>query len=144
MAKGRSTVRTDRARRTFLEQLAETCNVSHSARSAGMSRDAAYCWRDDDRDFAAAWEQALESAADKLEQVAFERAKEGKSDRMLEILLKAHRPKYREKQAVELTGRDGGAIEIDQVNTDADAFTSAIAGLASRNAATGGDSETQH
>lgn len=111
MAKGRSTVRTNRARDTFLAVLADTCNVSESARAAGMSRNAAYCWREDDPSFAAAWEEAIETAADKLEQVAYERAKSGQSDRMLEILLKAHRPKYREKQAVELTGPNGGPIE---------------------------------
>lgn len=98
----RQTIRTARARTTFLTTLETTCNVAESARAAGMGRSAAYDWRRDDAVFAADWEQALESAADKLEQVAFERAKEGLSDRMLEILLKAHRPKYRDKQEVDL------------------------------------------
>lgn len=99
--------------------------MSHSARAAGMSRDSAYAWRDDDADFAEAWEQALESAADKLEQVAFQRAKDGQSDRMLEILLKAHRPKYREKQALELTGKDGGAIKTESTSIEITAAMSA-------------------
>lgn len=65
-----------------------------------MSRTAAYDWRGDDEEFAKDWEEAIETAADKLEQVAFRRAETGKSDRMLEILLKGHRPKYRDKQLI--------------------------------------------
>lgn len=66
-----------------------------------MSRTAAYDWRQDDAQFAREWDEAIETAADKLEEVAHARAKTGKSDRLLEILLKAHRPKYREKQEVD-------------------------------------------
>jgi hypothetical protein len=51
MVQGR-TVRTDRAREIFLKTLAATCNVSRSARRAGMGRTAAYDWRSDDEDFA--------------------------------------------------------------------------------------------
>lgn len=140
----RRSKRTDRARKTFLEILESTCNVSEAARSAGLGRRTVYEWRDEDPTFAAAWAEAEDAAADRLEQIAFERATEGKSDRMLEILLKAHRPKYREKQAVELTGRDGGAIEIDQVQHDAAAFTSTITSLASRQGAGSSAGETQH
>lgn len=93
-------VRTDRARATFLKTLRATCNVTRSALRAGMSRTAAYAWKNDDEEFAKEWEDALEAAADKLEEVAFRRATTGKSDRMLEILLKGHRPKYRDKQLV--------------------------------------------
>jgi hypothetical protein len=107
------TKRTHRARATFLATLAETCNVSESCRAAGIGRTLAYAWRDDDAEFAAAWEQAEQEAVDSLEKVAWDRAMDN-SDRMLEILLKAHRPeKYREKQAVELTGKDGGPIKTD-------------------------------
>jgi len=110
----RPTIRTDRTRETFLTTLAETCNVSEAARAAGIGRRSVYDWRDADSAFAEAWKDAEESAADKLEQVAYERAIGGQSDRLLEILLKAHRPKYREKQQVELTGKDGGPIEHKQ------------------------------
>ena len=94
---------TDRARCKFLATLAECCNVSEAARSAGVTRKTAYDWRNSDPDFAAAWEEAIEEAADKLEQVAWDRATVDKSDRMLEILLKAHRPqKFVERR--ELSG----------------------------------------
>lgn len=112
MAKATSkTNKTDRARATFLALLAESCNVTASCEAAGIGRATAYRWRDEDETFAAQWEEAEAAAADALEQVAFERAKAGLSDRMLEILLKAHKPKYREKQAVEITGKDGGPVE---------------------------------
>lgn len=50
----------------------------------------------------------------------------------------------RARQAIEHTGKDGGPIEVDQVNNDADAFTRAIAGLAARYATGSGAGSTQH
>lgn len=99
------TIRTDQARVKFLSHLEATCNVSEAARVAGFGRTAAYAWREEDADFAAEWIEAENAAADKLEQVAFERATSGQSDKMLEILLKAHRPeRFVERQKVEHSG----------------------------------------
>jgi hypothetical protein len=67
-----------------------------------MGRSAAYDWRSDDEEFAKAWDEAIETAGDKLEEVAYRRATTGKSDRLLEVLVKAHRPKYRDKHEVDL------------------------------------------
>lgn len=98
------TSRTDRARETFLNVLRETCNVSEAARTAGIGRRTAYDWRDADTEFAAAWIDAEEEAVDALEKVARDRAIDG-SDRMLEILLKAHRPeKFTDRMKVDQTG----------------------------------------
>lgn len=95
--KPRRTARTDRARETFLATLRETCNVSEAARAAKIGRRTAYDWRDADEDFAAAWDDAEDEAVDALEMRARERALDN-SDRMMEILLKAHRPdKYVER-----------------------------------------------
>jgi hypothetical protein len=92
------TIRTNRARETFLAQLRLCPNVSAASRAAGISRSAAYAWKRDDEAFAAEWEDAENEALDDLEQVAWERAKD-QSDRMMEILLKAHRPdKYVERR----------------------------------------------
>ena len=113
---------TDHARQNFLMALRETANVSEAARRAGISRRRAYDVRDVDPVFAAAWKDAVETAIDTLEAEAWRRGKEGwdepvfyrgesqrdaegkpvtirkYSDRMLELLLKAHRPeKYRER-----------------------------------------------
>lgn len=115
--------RTDRAREAFLAVLRETCNVSEACRTAGISRSTAYEWRAENEKFAADWHDAEEEAADKLEREAWRRAVEGVdkpivhqgvitatykeySDRMLEILLKGHKPdKYTERNKVEHSGK---------------------------------------
>ena len=113
MAKTRRTSRTDRAREIFLTTLRDTCNVSASARAAKMGRRTVYDWRDADPEFAAAWDEAEEEAVDDLEKVARDRAIDG-SDRMMEILLKAHRPeKYVERMRSEISGPGGSPIAID-------------------------------
>ncbi|WP_310533152.1 hypothetical protein [Novosphingobium sp.] len=98
--------------------------MSDAARVAGIGRSTAYDWRADDPEFAKAWDDAEQEAADKLEAEAWRRATVDKSDRMLEILLKAHRPdKFVEKR---LIGSDPAhplppAISIDarQLSTEA-------------------------
>lgn len=100
----------------FIEVLARTGNVSYSAHAAGWrSRNTAYQQKEKDPLFAELWEEAIEISMDALEMEARSRAmgwdepvynKDGEqvgtrrvfSDKMMEILLKAHRPeKYREK-----------------------------------------------
>ena len=93
----------------FLHALRQTGNVSAAARAAGTCRSRCYEARQRDRGFAAAWADALEEAADRLEMEAFRRAVEGVgeerffrgdvvgtvtcySDRLLMFLLKARRP----------------------------------------------------
>lgn len=93
----------------FLAQLRETGNVSAAARAAGTCRSRCYEWRRRDREFAAAWADALEEAADRLEMEAFRRAVKGVgedrffqgsvvgevtrySDSLLMFLLRARRP----------------------------------------------------
>lgn len=44
----------------------------------------------------------------------------------------------------ELTGKDGEPVKLEQVASDADAFTRAIAGLAARQGTGSGAGETQH
>lgn len=111
--------RTNRARAKFIEVLRDTCNVSAAARAAGIGRRTVYEWRDADPEFAAAWAEAEEEAVDKLEEVARERATEGGSDRMLEILLKAHRPeKYVDRYRAEHTGANGGPIEYRNLSEE--------------------------
>lgn len=161
MARGR-TLRADRARETFLEVLAETCNVSEAARGAGIGRRTAYEWRETEPEFAAAWKDAEEAAADKLEREAWRRAVEGTdkpvtfqgvitatykeySDRMLEILLKAHRPeKYVERIRAEHTGKDGGPIQHEQVTADAASFRSRLLSGTASGSTASGIGETQH
>ena len=124
---------TDRAREKFLTVLRATCNVSEAARRCGVSRVRLYVLRKEQEDFAADWAEAEQEAADGLEAEAWRRGVEGVdkpityqgkvtatykeySDRMLELLLKAHRPeKYRERVSAELTGKGGGPLNITVV-----------------------------
>lgn len=124
------TKRTDRVEEKFLDVLRQTCNVTEAARTAGIGRRTAYEWRDADEAFRAAWDDAEQEAVDGLEREAWRRAKEGVpkpvtfqgkitdtyleySDRMMELLLKAHRPdKYKDRVTNEHTGKDGGPIEV--------------------------------
>jgi len=93
----------------FLEKLRTSGNVSFAARSAGKARSVVYVLRRNDTEFAQAWEDALEEAADLLELEALRRAVDGTvedkffqgnvigsirrySDSLLMFLLKARRP----------------------------------------------------
>lgn len=102
----------------FLQTLSETGNVSKSAQKAGIVRSRAYQAKEESKDFADAWNQALEIAADALEEEARRRAAVGVlepvfyqgekvgtvrkySDTLLIFLLKGIRPeKYRERSDV--------------------------------------------
>lgn len=124
---------TDRAREKFLDVLRSTCNVSEAARAVGISRTTAYQHRAD-ASFAIAWDEAEQEAADRLEREAWRRAAEGTkkpivykgkitghyleySDRMLELLLKAHRPeKFKDRVATELSGPQGDPIKSEVVH----------------------------
>jgi len=83
---------------------------------AGISRRSAYEWRDADPSFAAAWKDAEEQAADLLEMEAWKRATTDKSDRMLEILLKAHRP---DKFTDRVKNEHSGGVTISVSGEDA-------------------------
>lgn len=109
-----------RARVLFLEALARRPFVSEAAAHAGIGRATAYKWRDEDPEFATAWDDALETALDAAEAEMWRRGVQGwdepligrvdkdqdgiithvrrHSDAMLTLALKAHRPeKYRER-----------------------------------------------
>ena len=50
----------------FLAALASTANVSDAVKGSGVSRATAYRYRDQDRGFRDAWDDALEEAVDAL------------------------------------------------------------------------------
>ena len=135
MAQALTKATRQRARETFLTELAARGNVSAAAAAAGLSRVTFYEWRSADSAFAAAWDEALETAIDAMELEARRRAVEGVekpligrvgkdqdgiitvireySDSLMTLLLKAHRPeKYRERTDVQ----HHGTIEIEYVN----------------------------
>ena len=105
---------TSRARETFLKSLAISPNVSAACRAAKFSRKTAYNLKADDPVFSEAWDEVIEASIDELEIVARDRALRGESDKLMEILLKAHRPeKYVEKRLLEHSGPQGGAIRTE-------------------------------
>ena len=93
----------------FLDRLARTGNVTAAARDAGIGQSTVYKLRRKCPDFDRGWDEALEQALAALEIEARRRAVEGwdkpvyyrgqpvgtvrhYSDKLLELLLKAHRP----------------------------------------------------
>lgn len=136
------TNRTPKKRAAFLSELAERGNVTDAARAAGIPRRSAYEWRGADPDFAAAWDAALDEAADTMEREAWRRAIEGVekpvfgslggksgsgeigrvqeySDTLLIFLLKGARPeKYRERIDARHSGPDGDAIPLEVRSID--------------------------
>lgn len=109
----------------FCAALAETCNVGKACAAVGISRTTAYCWKEEDPEFAAAWERALKIGQTALEDEAHRRAFEGVdepvfhrgkecgsvrkySDTLAIFLLKAHAPeKYREKSSFDANVTSG-------------------------------------
>jgi hypothetical protein len=71
------TIRTLQNRTTFLDVLQASGNITRTAESLGVGRSALYDWRDDDPEFAAAWDHAIKRGLDGLEDVAIERARQG-------------------------------------------------------------------
>jgi hypothetical protein len=132
--------------KAFLAALAETGIVTRACKVARVGRMTVYRNRQENPEFAAAWQEAQEVAADNLEAEARRRAVEGTrrykftprgepvmdprtgeqyyeheySDKLLIQLLKAKRPEeYRERTEQRHTGPDCGPIQdIEVVNPD--------------------------
>lgn len=96
--------RADEWRPVFLQMLRNSGNVRAAATAAGVTRQTVYVHKRRSKEFAEAWEEAMEDAVDALEAVAIDRARK-QSDTLLIFLLKAHRPgKYRETIRTQHTG----------------------------------------
>lgn len=84
-------------RALFLTTLRESGIVRYACEKAQISRKTAYAHREADEDFRAAWNDAIEDAADTLELALRARAM-SKSDVAAIVLLKKFRPReYREQ-----------------------------------------------
>lgn len=110
----------------FLTKLRESACVRDSCEAVGIDRTTAYKARERDQAFAAAWDAALEDACDSLESALRKRAI-NHSDLGAIFLLKAHRPeKFRETGRVEITGANGGPLQIEQAASEFDARLAAL------------------
>jgi phage terminase small subunit len=90
----------DTKKKRFIETLAAQGTVSHAAQAAGVSRNTAYRWREDDLQFASLWHEAHEKAVDAVESSLHQKAV---SDAICMIFyLKAHRPIYRDRLNIDI------------------------------------------
>ncbi len=105
---------TPKKKERFLELLGEGASVTRAAAAVGIQRRTAYAARAANAEFAAEWDEAIESGSDVIEDEALRRATQGVendvyfqgqpcgtvrtySDTLLIFLLKARRPeKFRE------------------------------------------------
>jgi hypothetical protein len=102
-------------RPVFLAAFRNSANVRASAQAAGVDWSTAYKARKREPRFALAWEMAEQEALDLLEARAMQLAMAGDAH-LLMFLLRARRPeKYRDNARLELTGRDGGPVQTQQV-----------------------------
>ena len=87
----------DEKRAKFLASLEEGNSIARAARDAGVGPSTAYEWRTAEPEFAKAWDDAVETGTDGLEDEAIKRAKNG-SDTLLIFMLKGRRPeKFKER-----------------------------------------------
>jgi hypothetical protein len=147
--------RAERQRATFLKALSDGASVQAAAAAAGVTRRTPYNWRESVEGFGDAWDEAEEAGTDALEDEAVRRARDGTekpvfqngrevgrvreySDTLLIFLLKGRRPgKFRDRQSIEHTGKDGGPIKTEDVSA-VDILAGRITRLAERNGPQGG------
>lgn len=139
----------------FLAALAETGMVTRAAKAVDITRETAYSWREDDPEFALAWERAKKIGMVALEDEAYRRAHEGTdkpvfhlgmqcgtvreySDTLAIFLLKAHDPKYRDNSRVELANPPGETFEVSDAQAAA-RMAALFAAAQARAAADGSD-----
>lgn len=72
----------------FIDVLEKTCSVTKASDAALISRQQANKHRREDLEFSRRWDEALNIGLDDLLGEAYERATAGKSDRLLEVMLK--------------------------------------------------------
>ena len=88
-------------KKRFIDALAEQGTVLHAARAAGVSRMTAYRSRQDDREFASRWDEAIENAVDQVESTIYQQAVGGNTLAAI-FYLKAHRPIYRDRLNIDI------------------------------------------
>ena len=99
--------------KAFLACLEQTGSVTAAAQAAKMGRSMVYQHKRSDPEFARRWDEALDIAADTLEDEARKRAFGG-SDVLLMFLLKGIRPqKWRESRATLAPAELNRMIEVE-------------------------------
>lgn len=122
----------------FIELIRKTANVSASARAVDITRKSAYDERNRHDSFRAEWDDAMEEALDALEEEAWRRARDGTvkpvvsagkhvtdiveySDGLMTFILRGRRKAiFGDRQ--EITGGNGGPIEVRYEHTDLEGY----------------------
>lgn len=123
-------------KRAFLAAFSECGNITQAAELADIDRTSHYRWVKEDPVYAAAFADAEEAAADRLEQEARRRAVEGVeepvfhkgkvvgtvrkySDTLLIFLLNGAKPeKYKQRTQTEHTGKISHDVYVEGMNDD--------------------------
>ena len=100
----RAVTRTDLLQAKFLAAIAHHANIASAAEEAGIARSTHYLWLKDP-EYRRRFLEARETAYDKLEREAWNRAVSG-SDRLLMFLLTAYRAKFRPDAPAPLAAGD--------------------------------------
>lgn len=127
----------EQTKERFLEAFGRTANVLAACHAAGIDRSTVYRWKEIDNTFLIKFNLASEDANDRIRAEMFRRGVQGYdkpltsmgkavydkdgnpmmervySDMLLSLLAKSRMHEFREKQQVELTGKDGGALIIE-------------------------------
>ena len=82
----------------FVEQLAKGCTPGVAAEKVNIARATAYGWKIDDKEFDAAWQDAIEVGIDKVEHALVKRAIHH-SDTAAIAYMRAYRPERWARQA---------------------------------------------
>jgi hypothetical protein len=88
-------------KKRFLEQLKKGCPPGVAARNVNIARCTAYNWRTADREFDAAWIDAVETALDRLETKLYDSAMKGnfKNARFILQNRRYNKPRGRPQQS---------------------------------------------
>jgi len=137
----------------FLASLERYGNIGKACKAAGIARGTQANARKNDAEFVVRFNDAMASAIDRLEEEARRRAVDGVkkpvyqggvlvgyerqySDALLRTLLQANRPeKFRETYRAELTGANGGPIDINGASEISDRILGRLDSIAARIAA---------
>ena len=129
--------------KAFLDELAESGAVALAAQRAGLHRSTLYALRQRNKEFAARWDAALQLGLDRLQDHAVVRATVGEEtpvwqggrqggtvrrpdSRLLQFLLKAHRPEVYARPTVPAAAAPSAASDFARRLREAEARMAAL------------------
>lgn len=128
------------AQEKFLKTFAKNANVRAACMAAGIDRSQVYRWQEHDTEFSLKFNVATEQANDLIRAALWLRGVEGitkpvvsmgklvygedgkpltekvYSDSLLSLLAKARMPEFRDKSHVEMSGPDGGPLQVQHLH----------------------------